>query len=67
MKRKLWQDWVPLVPGVRLFPLPWIGFGEARSAAWNSWIFGVLIAAFATPALALPRSLPLGSSSPPWH
>jgi hypothetical protein len=55
MKRKLWPDWVNLVLGIWLFLSPWFGLGEAQGAAWNSWIFGALIAVFAIAALSLPQ------------
>lgn len=49
---KFWQDWVTLLLGVWLFAAPWaLGYMNLPAAAWNSWIFGVVIAAFSVAAL----------------
>lgn len=53
-----WQDWAMLVFGVWLFFSPfWMaGYASMSSvAAWNSYIFGVLVAAFAVAALTTRR------------
>jgi hypothetical protein len=55
-----WRSWVVLALGVWLFLSPWIlGFAAAApgagaevaggftAAAWNAWILGVVVAAFA--------------------
>lgn len=55
-----WRDWVMLVFGAWLFLSPWIlGFavgapvgaeeavGGPGAAAWNAWIFGVVVVALA--------------------
>lgn len=55
MKNQRWQDWVILVLGAWLFFSPfWMGgYASAGStAAWNSYIFGVVAIAFAIAALA---------------
>lgn len=57
MERR-WQDWVMLILGIWLFFSPfWMaGYASTGSvAAWNSYIFGVLVVAFAWAALAAPR------------
>lgn len=55
MKTQRWQDWVMLIFGIWLFFSPfWMtGYvGASSVAAWNSYIFGVLVTAFAWAALA---------------
>ena len=52
-----WQDWTNLILGVWLFVSPWlIGFAGSSSAAWNAWILGLAVTAFALWALAVPGS-----------
>ncbi|MDA8230631.1 MAG: SPW repeat protein [Magnetospirillum sp.] len=47
-----WQDWVNLVLGVWLFIAPWaLGYSGSPAPAWNSWIFGVVIAVLSIAAL----------------
>lgn len=55
MERKAWQDWVNLALGIWLFLSPWLGLAETQSAAWNAWIFGVVVAALAIAALSIPQ------------
>lgn len=58
MKTQRWQDWLMLIFGIWLFFSPfWMeGYASAQSvAAWNSYIFGILVAAFAAAALRAPR------------
>lgn len=55
MKTQRWQDWGMLVLGAWLFFSPfWLnGYASnASPAAWNSYILGVLVVAFAVAALA---------------
>lgn len=55
MKTQRWQDWVMLVFGVWLFLSPfWMPAYASTSsvAAWNSYVLGVLVVAFAWAALA---------------
>lgn len=59
MKAQRWQDWVMLIFGVWLITSPfWMsGYMSAGSiAAWNSYISGVAVVAFAWTALATARS-----------
>lgn len=52
--RQHWQDWGNLVLGLWLFVSPWVlGYAGLRSAAWNSWIMGVVVAAVSVSALIL--------------
>lgn len=52
--RRHWQDWANLALGLWLFVSPWVlGYADLRSAAWNSWTMGVVIAAVSTAALIL--------------
>jgi hypothetical protein len=65
MKRidtKKWQDVVNLILGAWLFISPWVlGFAPAPKvaglmpAAWNAWIFGIVIGVFAIAALIKAR------------
>ena len=57
MNEKRWQDWVMLVLGVWLFFSPFIlqFTSYTAMAAWNSYILGVAVTAFAVIALAVPR------------
>jgi SPW repeat len=56
-----WQDWANLVFAVWLFISPWVlGFypGAASAsvaAAWNAWIFAIVIGVFAIAALIKAR------------
>lgn len=51
---RFWQDWANLALGAWLFAAPWVlGYEPVRSAAWNSWIFGVVVAAVSVSALIL--------------
>jgi len=48
-----WQDWANLALAVWLFVSPWIlQFAVGGVAAWNAWIFGVVVAVIALAALA---------------
>ena len=58
MKAKRWQDWVMLILGIWLLVAPfWMsGYASHGSvAAGNSYIFGILVIAFAWAALATQR------------
>jgi len=58
MKANRWQDWVMLVLGIWLFfsPLWMAGYAMTTSvAAWNAYIFGALVFAFAWAALVTAR------------
>jgi hypothetical protein len=58
MQAKRWQDWVLLVLGAWLFVSPfWMdGYGGTQNlVAWNSYVFGALIAAVAIWALVQPQ------------
>ncbi len=58
MTNKRWQDWVMLIFGVWLFLAPfWMPAYESSTsvAAWNSYVLGVLVVAFAWAALARPQ------------
>ncbi|MGE5547366.1 MAG: SPW repeat protein [Solirubrobacterales bacterium] len=47
-----WQDWLNLLIGVWLFISPWaLGYSTTGAASWNSWVFGVVVAAIALAAL----------------
>jgi SPW repeat len=47
-----WQDWCNLVAGGWLFVAPWVlGYTDLPAAAWNSWIFGIIIVAISIAAL----------------
>jgi hypothetical protein len=49
---KRWQDVVSLVLGVWLVVSPWaLGYAGETMAAWNAYIFGVIIAVAAIAAL----------------
>jgi SPW repeat len=59
---KKWQDVVNLILGAWLFISPWVlGFAPAAkvagitAAAWNAWIFGIVIGVFAIAALIKAR------------
>lgn len=52
--RRYWQDWANLAVGVWLFVSPWVlGYADLRSAAWDSWLMGVVVAAVSAAALIL--------------
>lgn len=52
--RRYWQDWANLAVGVWLFASPWVlGYADLRSAAWDSWLMGVVVAAVSAAALIL--------------
>lgn len=52
-----WQDWTNLVVGAWLFISPWlVGFAGTSAAAWDAWVFGVVIMVFALWALRAPAS-----------
>ncbi len=58
MYTRRWQDWVLLILGIWLFVSPFWMAGYASTegvSAWNSYIFGVLVVAFAWAALAAYR------------
>ncbi len=47
-----WQDWINLVLGVWLFISPWVlGYAGVPAAAWDAWVFGVIVAATSVGAL----------------
>ncbi len=47
-----WQDWVNLALGAWLFVAPWaLGYASQPAPAWNSWIFGIVVAAISIAAL----------------
>lgn len=50
MKRRI-QDWITLILGVWLFLSPWIFGYSGMGYAWNSFLFGALIALFSGFAL----------------
>ena len=54
---KRWQDWLMIAFGVWLVISPFIlAYNSATEvAAWNSYIIGVAVAAFAIGALTVPR------------
>lgn len=54
-RKQRWQDWVSLILGIWLFISPFIGLGVTENAAWNSWIFGAVIAVMSAWALASPE------------
>ena len=52
-----WQDWTNVILGAWLFVSPWlVGFAGTAAAAWNAWILGLVVMAFALWALAAPSS-----------
>jgi len=52
--RSFWQDWTNIGLGAWLFVSPWVlGYEPVRAAAWNSWIFGILIVAVSLSAVIL--------------
>jgi len=54
--KQRWQDWVNLILGIWLFITPFLGLVALTSmAAWNSYIFGAIIAVFSIWALVQPR------------
>jgi len=55
--KRRWQDWINLILGVWLFITPFLGMDALNSmAAWNGYIFGVIVAALSIWALAQPRA-----------
>lgn len=56
-----WQDWLNLVLACWLFISPWVlgfapgGADAAAGAAWNCWIFAIVIGVFSVAALVRPR------------
>jgi len=55
--KQRWQDWVNLILGVWLFITPFLGLVAVTSlGAWNSYVFGVIIAGFSIWALVQPRA-----------
>ena len=55
--KQRWQDWVNLILGIWLFVTPFFGMELISStAAWNSYIFGVIVVALSIWALAQPRA-----------
>jgi len=55
--KQRWQDWVNLVLGMWLFITPFIGMEMVSStAAWNGYIFGVIVVALSIWALVQPRA-----------
>ncbi|HZP87920.1 MAG TPA: SPW repeat protein [Burkholderiales bacterium] len=58
MQERRWQDWVMLIFGIWLFLSPfWMPAYASTSstAAWNSYVLGVLVVIFAWAALAKPE------------
>lgn len=52
-----WQDWFFMMLGTWVYITPWVlGAPSGSTAAWVAWIFGLLIIAVATWALAVPDS-----------
>ena len=51
-----WQDWFNLVLGAWLFLSPWILASHTGSGAWDSWIFGVVVAIVSIGAAAASAS-----------
>lgn len=53
-----WQDWVMLVFGIWLFFSPFILQYSSYTgiAAWNAYVLGIAVTAFAIAALAVPRA-----------
>ena len=54
-RKQRWQDWMSLILGIWLFLSPFFGLGVTGNAAWNSWIFGAVIAVMSAWALARPQ------------
>lgn len=55
--KQRWQDWVNLILAIWLFITPFFGMEALNSLiAWNSYIFGVIIAVLSIWALAQPRA-----------
>jgi hypothetical protein len=56
-----WQDAVNLILAIWLFISPWVlgfypgGMIASGAAAWNAWIFGIVIGVFAVAALIKAR------------
>ncbi len=53
-----WQDWVNLILAIWLFISPWVlgfyypgGAIASAAAAWNAWIFGIVVGVFSIAAL----------------
>ena len=56
MATKRWQDWINLFLGVWLLVSPWaLGYGQT-TAAWNAYVLGAGIVAFAAIAAYMPRA-----------
>lgn len=56
MGQRRWQDSLNLILGIWLFVAPFFGMpGFSGAAAWNSYIFGFLIALFSALALGRPQ------------
>jgi hypothetical protein len=54
--KQRWQDWVNLALGIWLFVAPFVGLSMLdTTAAWNSYIFGAIIAVLAATALRQPQ------------
>lgn len=55
--KQRWQDWVNLILGIWLFVSPFFGIGVVSSiAAWNGYLFGVVIAGLSIWALIKPQA-----------
>ena len=55
--KQRWQDWVNVILGVWLFIAPFFSIVALTSmAAWNGYIFGVIIVALSIVALIQPRA-----------
>lgn len=50
-----WQDWINLILGVWVFLSPFFGIGAIGVAAWNAWIFGIVVAVVSIWALSQPQ------------
>jgi len=55
--KQRWQDWINLILGVWLFITPFLGLDALTSVvAWNSYVFGVIVAVLSVWALVQPRA-----------
>ncbi|MFZ5589994.1 MAG: SPW repeat domain-containing protein [Pseudomonadota bacterium] len=55
--KQRWQDWINLILGLWLLVAPFLGVGlHADAAAWNSYIFGAIIALLSAAALGKPQA-----------
>lgn len=57
MRKQHWQDWINVLLGAWLFFSPWLlGYFNISNAAWNSYVLGIAIFAFAVWALYAPQA-----------